>query len=139
MHHTPTGASAADAEEQDAAPVEPAFLAFAGQARRLDGRPASESRPVPIPAPSSSNTPAVAPSEPARPSSGPKKAGKLMYRDRLAAKFAAEKKGGSGSAPSPAPPSADDTKSSEADGKEESKDANGGFLAFKGKARTLRE
>lgn len=87
---------------------------------------------MPIPVPGS--TPASAP--PAeQASSGPKKAGKLMYRDRLAAKFAAEKRAGSGAAAAPQPP----PPSAPAETKEGDAEAAPGFKAFQGKGRSLKD
>lgn len=98
----------------------------------MDGRPASESQPVPIPVPGS--TPASGP--PAEQAySGPKKAGKLMYRDRLAAKFAAEKRAGSGAAAAPQPP----PPSAPSETKEGDVEAAPGFKAFQGKGRSLKD
>lgn len=94
------GPSGAKAAEEPAAPAEPKFLAFGGGGRRLDGKPASEPRPVPIPAvglratsgaagPSDAAAAAGASGSSAGGSgSATRKAGKLMFKDRLAAKFA---------------------------------------------------
>ena len=50
-------AAEADGAQAPAAaePEEPKFLAFAGSGRRLDGKAASESRPVAVPLPGSSS------------------------------------------------------------------------------------
>ena len=81
-------------EEPEAKPDEGSFLAFAGTGRRLDGKPASESKPVAIPMNSggpSSRTTSFSNKEEStketKPGSAPKKSGKLMFKDRLAAKF----------------------------------------------------
>lgn len=81
-------------EEPEAKPEETSFLAFAGTGRRLDGKPASESKPVAIPMTSggpSSRTTSFSHKEEStketKSGSAPKKSGKLMFKDRLAAKF----------------------------------------------------
>jgi ubiquitin fusion degradation protein 1 len=103
------GASGSGAAAEPEAPAVPTFLAFAGAGRRLDGKAAGESRPVAIPIPGARPAPA---SEPAASGSAPKagsapggrKAGKLMFKDRLAAKFADKTGPGGGPAAPPPPP-----------------------------------
>ncbi|KAL6766383.1 hypothetical protein ACKKBG_A35820 [Auxenochlorella protothecoides x Auxenochlorella symbiontica] len=127
-----------DPASRAAALAEPQFLAFAGTAKRLDGRPAADPRPVPVPRPGGTSASSAGPStkdgsSDAQASSGAsKKAGKLMYRDRLAAKFAAAKDGRGAAAPPPPPP----TKASDAEGGAEKKED--GFQPFKGQGRSLR-
>lgn len=135
------GGATGQAAGTPAEPEQPTFLAFAGKGNRLDGRPTSAAAPVPVPL---AGRPAAAAGGGEQQStqgaaeggagSAPKKAGKLMFRDRLAAKFAP---GGQGkaaqapAAPSPPPANADEGPAD---------DAGGGqaFQAFKGKARSLR-
>jgi len=82
-------------EEPESKPDESSFLAFAGTGRRLDGKPASESKPVAIPVtsggpPSRTSSFSANKEESAKQAqsgSAPKKSGKLMFKDRLAAKF----------------------------------------------------
>eukprot|EP00890_Picochlorum_soloecismus_P000441 jgi/Picsp_1/1398/NSC_04877-R1_ubiquitin fusion degradation protein len=80
-------------EDTEAKPDEISFLAFAGTGRRLDGKPASESKPVAIPMAGgpSSRTSSFSNKEEStkqtQSGSAPKKSGKLMFKDRLAAKF----------------------------------------------------
>jgi ubiquitin fusion degradation protein 1 len=133
-----SGTSAAAAEgggEAFAEPQVPKFLAFTGSGRRLDGKPASESRPVAIPLPSGLR-PSTSGTEPAAgsaPKSGsvPRKSGKLMFKDRLAAKYGDgnKNKGGSAAAAPPAPKPQDDS---------EKKDEEESFKSFSGKAYSLK-
>lgn len=129
-------ASAGKASEAEAAaPVDegPTFLAFAGTGRRLDGKSAGESKPVAIPLGGprrSSGTVASEGASGSAPKSGSapgKKAGKLMFKDRLAAKFGDGKAGQPGAAPAPPKPKEDPPKEPES-----------GFKAFQGQARKLK-
>lgn len=79
---------------------QPKFLAFSGSGRRLDGKAAAPSIPVAIPlpgsGPSTSSTTAnsSAAGNDSTTGSAPKKAGKLMFKDRLSAKFDQKKQPG---------------------------------------------
>lgn len=116
--------------------LEPTFLAFSGSGMRLDGKPMSNSQPVAIPMPgtrpsnnnSSSSQPAEASgSAPKAGSSAGRKQGKLMFKDRLAAKF----NDGKGGAAAPKP-------KVEEKKKEEEKEEDPKFQAFQGKSFTLK-
>ena len=123
----------------------PTFLAFAGSGRRLDGKPASESRPVAIPVAglrqggggtatggTDSGPGSASGSAPKNGSApGRKKAGKLMFKDRLAAKYGdgAQPGGGGGGVPKPKP--ADPPA-------EEKKEPESSFKAFQGAANKLK-
>jgi ubiquitin fusion degradation protein 1 len=109
--------------------TEPTFLAFTGTAKRLDGKPAAAvSAPVAVPlrgvssgasgTVSSGTTPTSSTSAPGR------KSGKLMFRDRLAAKFGNGVQSASNSYPA-------DTARTDKGVKEESKDEKGKEKEFK--------
>ena len=128
---------------------EPQFLAFAGTGRRLDGRAAAESHPVAIPlahvrptdvsllagvdaAAGGGGADGSAPK--AGSAGGTRKAGKLMFKDRLAAKFGDGKSanggaGGGGGATAAAPANVV---------KEEDKGKEPEFKAFQGTSYKLK-
>ncbi|KAL4459081.1 hypothetical protein ABPG75_013946 [Micractinium tetrahymenae] len=141
------GAAGTAAAVEPAQPEEPKFLAFAGAARRLDGKPASESRPIAIPLPGSGR-PGGAASGPASAAgsvgsaaggdgsaagSAPKRPGKVFGGNRLQAKLA-EKAGGSG-AGGDAPPRPPPAPKKE---EEEKKEDDSKFKAFSGKGYSLK-
>ena len=123
----------------------PTFLAFSGKGYRLDGKQPSGSRPVAIPAPPGIK-PSDAPSDgtaesgsaPKPGSSAGRKAGKLMFRDRLAAKY------GGGSAGDPnrpgessgSRPAASDQQPSQAN--EDNESGKPAFKSFSGKSYSLK-
>jgi ubiquitin fusion degradation protein 1 len=122
----------------------PTFLAFSGSGMRLDGKPISSSQPVAIPMPgtrpsntnasrSSSQPPEASGSgsAPKAGSSAGRKQGKLMFKDRLAAKFNDGKGAGSGAAAAPKP-------KVEEKKKEEEKEEDPKFKAFQGKSFSLK-
>ena len=138
-----TGSGKQDTEEMATSkPEKPTFLAFAGTGHRLDGKKASASKPVAIPAPPGIK-PTVEPSAsgsiPRSGSSAGRKAGKLMFRDRLAAKYgngAGEtSRNGAGSANNPPPATTTDNASQ--GNKEEDKKA--AFHSFSGKSYSLKD
>jgi ubiquitin fusion degradation protein 1 len=128
----------ADAEPNTS--TEPTFLAFTGTAKRLDGRPAAAvSAPVAVPlrgvssgvsgTVSSGTTPTSSTSAPGR------KSGKLMFRDRLAAKFGNGVQSASNSYP------ADTARTDNQPAKEEHKEEKGkeqGFKPFQGSSYSLK-
>ena len=104
---------------QEEAVDEGTFLAFSGSGCRLDGKAVTESKPVPVRlAPKSSL--ASSSSMEGQPRSAPdrKKSGKLMFKDRLAAKFAAPTPGSTKPAPKPTEPA---KKTKEEEGEESKK------------------
>jgi ubiquitin fusion degradation protein 1 len=129
-------------------PEEPTFLAFAGTGRRLDGKAASESQPVAIPrskiglgssggssaaaaAPSTSGQEGASGSIPKASGSAPgRKAGKLMFKDRLAAKFGDGKAPGTAGAAAAAAPKPKE--------EEKPKEPENGFKAFQGTSHKLK-
>lgn len=142
-----TGAATKGEPAPEEAPEEPQFLAFAGTGRRLDGKAASESQPVAIPLArvgsvsrpggtsqaSSSGAGEASGSAPKTGSAPGRKAGKLMFKDRLAAKFGDGKTGpggagGAGGAPAPPKPKEED----------KPKDPESGFKAFQGSGYKLK-
>lgn len=137
---TAGGGGKAKGEQQqgDAAnePSGPTFLAFSGSGMRLDGKSVSNSQPVAIPMPGtrpSNNNSRTQPAEASASGSVPKagssagrKQGKLMFKDRLAAKFNADGKGGAGATAAAAAPK---PKVEEKKEEEEAK-----FKAFQGKS-----
>ena len=148
-----TAAGGSDGGKPAAAPEEPEepkFLAFAGTGRRLDGRAASESQPVAIPVArvgshgprpgnsslaSSSGAGEASGSAPKSGSAPGRKAGKLMFKDRLAAKFGDGKTkpgggggGGAGAVPPPLKPKEE----------EKPKEPEKEFKAFQGTSHKLK-
>lgn len=136
----PAAAGAAAAEPAPAEPEEPKFLAFAGTGRRLDGKPASESRPIAIPL-GATGRPGASASGPSSAAgsvggsegpgsaagSAPKRPGKVFGGNRLQAKLAEKQAGGAGRPPQPPPP---------AEKKEEEEEPK--FKAFSGKGYSLK-
>lgn len=114
---------------ESAAPeqTEPAFLAFSGSGRRLDGRSVTHSAPVAIPMPGGKSTASIAGSQsgslPKSGSAPTRKPGKIMFKDRLAAKF------GDGKTTAPVPKPKEEEKT-----EEEEKS----FRAFSGKGHSLK-
>jgi ubiquitin fusion degradation protein 1 len=146
----PAGAAAGqpDAAAAAAEPEEPKFLAFAGSGRRLDGKAASESRPVAVPLPgSSSGRPGTSSSaaSSATPTaavdgasgSAPKRPGKVFGGNRLQAKLA-DKGGAPGGAAAAAKPPASLAEKAAADKKKEESEAEAQFKAFQGKGYSLK-
>ena len=117
-----SGAEGASAQQQEA---ENRFTAFQGSARRLDGKASAAVSAAP-PAPAV----VAGPPAPAR-----KKSGKLMFKDRLAAKF--EQAGGvasGGVAKKPEKKSEDEAEKE----KEKEKEKASGFKAFEGRSYSLK-
>jgi ubiquitin fusion degradation protein 1 len=131
-----SGAEAAAAS----VPEVPTFLAFAGTGRRLDGKAASESQPVAIPrskiglgsgpAATSSGQEGASGSVPKNGSAPGRKAGKLMFKDRLAAKFGDGKTPGAGGAGGAAAQKPKE--------EEKPKEPENGFKAFQGTSHKLK-
>ena len=129
------GPAKQDAVEE---PAQPRFSAFTGSARRLDGKPASEAPPPAAMGPSSIDT-AVSGAPPADSGNGlgRKKSGKLMFKDRLAAKFSspdAQRSYGQTPSASQAKKPSSATDGADTAGK---KDAEDGFKPFQGKSYRL--
>jgi ubiquitin fusion degradation protein 1 len=127
------GGGGAAAAAEAAPPAEPAFLAFAGAAQRLDGKAVGEARPVPVAAapPGGARLPAPAPppaAADAAAAAAGRRAGKLMFKDRLAAKFADGGAAGRPGAPAAPPPPPAEEKKAEAPA----------FKAFTGKGNSLK-
>jgi len=100
---------------------EPGFVAFQGSGRRLDGKPVTAAAPPPV----------AQPPRPAAAEMKKKKSGKLMFKDRLAAKFSDTTSGGRpGSSSVEKPASAE---SQDGTNKQE----NSSFKAFQGKGYRL--
>jgi len=137
--------------EAAAVAEEPKFLAFAGTGMRLDGKAASESQPVAIPrskiglssngggggssslaAPSTSGQEGASGSAPKSGSAPGRKAGKLMFKDRLAAKFGDGKSapGGTGAGAAAAAQKPKE--------EEKPKEPENGFKAFQGTSHKLK-
>lgn len=121
----------------------PTFLAFSGTARRLDGKPASAiSKPVAVPVKGA--TSGMATGGPGNTSSGTtptsnttapgRKSGKLMFRDRLAAKFENGSKSGSISTPG----TAGTDKGRKEDVKEDENSKEKEFKPFQGTSHSLK-
>ncbi|EFJ52646.1 hypothetical protein VOLCADRAFT_102621 [Volvox carteri f. nagariensis] len=132
-------------------PEEPKFLAFAGTGRRLDGKAAGPTNPVPVPLRMPSNTTLSAgtspktgsgpsgsgagPSGSAAPSGsgGVQKAGTFVNfgptGNRLEAKLAAKQGGGGTAKPPPPPPQPTEEKKD---------DSSSNFKAFSGKGYSLK-
>ncbi|KAG7670190.1 hypothetical protein Ndes2526A_g06523 [Nannochloris sp. 'desiccata'] len=144
-----TGGGPEVAAAAEAVPEEPTFLAFAGTGRRLDGKTASESQPVAIPrskiglsssgggggggsssmaAPSTSGQEGASGSVPKSGSVPGRKAGKLMFKDRLAAKFGDGKSAPGGTAAAAAQKPKEE---------EKPKEPENGFKAFQGTSHKL--
>ncbi|KAL4431959.1 hypothetical protein ABPG77_000226 [Micractinium sp. CCAP 211/92] len=139
--------AAGEAAAEAAQPEEPKFLAFAGTARRLDGKPVSESRPVAIPL-AGTGRPGGSPSAPASAAgsvgsaaggessaagSAPKRPGKVFGGNRLQAKLAEKSSGAAGGGapkPPPAPKKEEEAKKEEDNGSR--------FKAFSGKGYSLK-
>lgn len=144
-----TGAAGAAgaAPAEPAQPEEPKFLAFAGTARRLDGKPASESRPIAIPLPGSgrpggtASGPAsaagsvgsAAGGEGGAAGSAPKRPGKVFGGNRLQAKLAEKAGGGPAGGGAPRPPPAP-----KKEDEEKKEDEGSNFKAFSGKGYSLK-
>lgn len=137
-----------------AVPEEPTFLAFAGTGRRLDGKVASESQPVAIPrskiglsssgggggggsssmaGPSTSGQEDASGSVPKSGSAPGRKAGKLMFKDRLAAKFGDGKNAPGGTGTGAAAAAAQKSTL-----EEKPKEPENGFKAFQGTSHKLK-
>jgi ubiquitin fusion degradation protein 1 len=123
-------------------PEEPTFLAFAGTGRRLDGKAASESVPVAIPrskiglpvngSGAASGQEGASGSVPKSGSAPGRKAGKLMFKDRLAAKFGDGKTPGAGGAGGSAAAAAKPKE------EEKPKEPENAFKAFQGTSHKLK-
>jgi ubiquitin fusion degradation protein 1 len=113
-------------------PPQPRFSAFTGSAKRLDGKPASEAPPLPAQGPSSTTDNAVSGAPPSN-GLGRKKSGKLMFKDRLAAKFSSPDAQTSSASQAKKPSSDTDG----VDAAEKKKDAEDGFKPFQGKSYRL--
>ncbi|KAI8108499.1 hypothetical protein M9434_006524 [Picochlorum sp. BPE23] len=113
-------------------PPQPRFSAFTGSAKRLDGKPASEAPPLPAQGPSSTTDNAVSGAPPSN-GLGRKKSGKLMFKDRLAAKFSSPDAQTSSASQAKKPSSDTDG----VDAAEKKKDEEDGFKPFQGKSYRL--
>ena len=118
------GPSGKEEESQQAVEEtqEPGFVAFQGSGRRLDGKPV---------------TAAVAPQvvQPPRPAAAEmkkKKSGKLMFKDRLAAKFSDATSGGTTTRPE-----SSSVEKSASESQDTNKQENSSFKAFQGKGHRL--
>lgn len=125
------GSAKQDAVEEE---PQPRFAAFTGSGRRLDGKPASEAPPPT----STEAAPAAPPADSGGSGVGRKKSGKLMFKDRLAAKFSntdAQKPYGQASSGANAKKPSADGEESAAEGKTDA--TEDGFKPFQGKAYRL--
>ena len=130
--NAPTSAPSAKGEASAPEPEGPSFLPFAGQARRLDGKPTpASSQPIPAPA-SQSNAATTSKNSSVEPSnaSGGKNGTFVSTGNRLLDKIMKEK----GQVPGPA--AAATPSSTAAQVKEE--EPKGSFTAFKGQGYSLK-